>query len=179
MMQTNAAPGPPPADTMAGPAPPHATRPRARPAAHRQPAPQPQSGATRSRPSQRQEFMHFARCLDARPREAPKSLLLRDLCALCASALNPCLLAGLPAEPEPAAAARAPGLRLRANPPPTGPGDRLNPSESWRLGGSFGRHGWTRRRPIGTWSVATRQAGQAVAKCESPALRPAVPVNPK
>jgi hypothetical protein len=69
----------------------------------------------------KQEFTRLAQCLDVKPREAPKSLLLRDLCALCASALNPCFLAGLPAEPKRELAARAPRLRVRANPPPPRP----------------------------------------------------------
>jgi hypothetical protein len=53
---------------------------------------------------------------------------------------------------------------------PKGPGDGFEPSESWRLGGSFGRHGWNCRRPIGTWPVADRRAGRAVFKSDSPAL---------
>ena len=71
----------------------------------------------------KQEFMRFAACLNVKPREAPKSSLLGaspraldpgDLCALCASALKPFCLAGLPAEPERELAAR---LRVRSNSP--------------------------------------------------------------
>src|SRR5580658_535160 len=53
-----------------------------------------------------QEFTRFARCLDVRPREAPRSLLLGacpralDPRDLCATVVNPCLPAGVPAEPE-------------------------------------------------------------------------------
>ena len=68
-----------------------------------------------------QALTRLAQCLDVKPREAPKSLLLRDLCALCVSALNPCFLAGLPAEPKRELAARVPRLRVRANPPPPRP----------------------------------------------------------
>ena len=108
--------------------------------------------------------MHAPRPVpDVKPREAPKSLLLRDLCALCASVLNPCFLAGLPAEPE---SARKTGLRVRANPPPRpvspNPAMPLKPTRTGPL---------NRERPIGAWSVATRQARQTASKCDHPAGR--------
>ncbi len=154
----------PPAAFASPPPPPKPTVPPARPA-RRAPATRaatPISGRAQAAIAE-QECMRLARCLDVKPREAPKSLLLRDLCALCASVLNPCFLAGLPAEPE---SARKTGLRVRANPPPRpvspNPAMPLKPTRTDPL---------NRERPVGAWPVATRQASQTVSKCDYPVGR--------
>jgi hypothetical protein len=116
-----------------------ATRPRARPVAHGPPTRQPQPGAARSRPAGSSQphphivargrrdiavlrlgrgFNRTEAKIQRRGAAIPRPLDPGDLRALCASTLNLCVPAGVPAEPGRAAATRTTGLRVRASLPP-------------------------------------------------------------